>query len=67
MRLAQHGGACGVAEHLDGSARHDLRANDRAHQRGLAAAGGAEQADDLAARDVQVDVRKDFVAAADHM
>lgn len=35
---AQDGGTGGVAKHVDGSASHDLCADNRAHQRGLAAA-----------------------------
>ena len=49
----QAGGARGLPEDLDEAARHLLHPDDGAHQGGLAAAARAEQADHLAAGDVE--------------
>ncbi len=61
---AQRGRTGRVAQHGDGAGRHDLRADDAAHQRGLAASGRAEQAGDAAPPDLHGEVmqRSSFAA-----
>ena len=55
------------AEHLDGAGALRQQADDGAHQHRLAGAGAADEAEDLAAIDVEIDmVEHDVVAEADH-
>src|SRR5438105_11397870 len=49
---------------VNGSARCEKHSLEHAHQRGFAAAGRAEQSDDLSRIDRQVDGRNDLNAAA---
>ena len=62
---AEGGVAGGVAEDVEGAGDLGLGADDRAHEGGLAAAGGAEQAGDLAARDGEVEAAQDGAGASD--
>ena len=61
--VADAGAECAVArrfaEDLEGSGDLGLCADDRAHQGGFAAAGGAEEAGDTAGRDGEVDAADD--------
>jgi hypothetical protein len=60
----QRGAACRAAEHIDASAGGALHADDRAHQRGLAAAARAHQPGDRARGHLELRDPDDLVAAA---
>lgn len=57
--------AGGSAEDVEGAGDLGLSADDRAHQRGLAAARGAEEAGDLAAWQVEGEAAQDGAGASD--
>jgi hypothetical protein len=57
----------GSSEHLDRARVDDLHADDRSHQRRLAAPARAEQADDAAARDREGEAVQHRRAHASHM
>ncbi len=62
----QRGVSGGPAEDVERAGDVRLGAGDRAHEGGLAAAGGAEEAGDLPAGDVEVEGGQDRTAAAYH-
>ena len=59
MRERRGAVAGGLAEDVQGAADLGLGADDRAHQGGLPAAGGAEEAGDPAAGDGEVEAVED--------